>query len=175
MDEDTRFRRALKSPLVMVGLCLLAGIAVYHNVIESTMDSSLPISVASTLAPTASAPTTSTASLMGHDELGIVWIDNPKRDPFAPLSGDKGVNLSSQQPSASATLPLKSHESSPGSLTLKAIAIEAKNRSAVINRQVVHEGEMVEGYQVVSIQLKGVLLTRHGKKRFLTFTTNPTS
>ncbi len=175
MDEDTRFRRTLKNPLVMVGLCILAGMAVYHNVIESTMESSLPTSVASILSPTASVPTTSTASLVGHDELGTVWIDNPKRDPFAPLSGDKVSNQSSPQPSTSATLPLKSHESSPGSLTLKAIALEANNRSAVINRQVVYEGEMVEGYQVVSIQLKGVLLTRHGKKRFLTFTTNPTS
>jgi hypothetical protein len=58
---------------------------------------------------------------------------------------------------------------------LKAVAIEAQERSAVINRQVVHEGEMIEGYQVVSIQLKGVWLQRHGKKDFLTFATNTTS
>ena len=60
-------------------------------------------------------------------------------------------------------------------LILKAVALEARQRSAVINRRVVHEGEMIEGYQVVTIQLKGVWLTRHGRKRFLTFATNTTS
>jgi pyrimidine operon attenuation protein/uracil phosphoribosyltransferase len=60
-------------------------------------------------------------------------------------------------------------------LILKAVAIEAQQRSAVINHQVVHEGESIEGHQVVSIQLKGVWLARHGKKEFLTFSTNTAS
>jgi hypothetical protein len=54
-------------------------------------------------------------------------------------------------------------------LTLKAVAIEGQDRSAVINRTVVYEGEMIEGYQVVSIQPKGVWLKHQGKTRLLTF------
>ena len=175
MDEDTRFRRTLKSPFVMVGLCLMAGIAVYHNVIQSTSDFSLPISVASTPSPTELLPTTSPLSLVGHDEEATQWIGNPTRDPFAPISIAQWSNASAQQSSTSPRLTLKAHGTSPSQLTLKAIAIEAQHRSAVINRQVVVEGEMVGGYHVVSIQLKGVLLTRHGKKKFLTFATDSTS
>ena len=175
MDEDSRFRRALKSPFVMVGLCLMAGMAVYHNVIESTSDFSLPISVASTSPPTELPQTTSTPSLEGHDEKATHWIANPIRDPFAPISITKWSNSSSQETWTSSSLPLEPQRTAHNQLTLKAIAIEAQHRSAVINRQVVVEGEIVGGYEVVSIQLKGVLLTRHGKKKFLTFATDSTS
>ena len=175
MDEDTRFRRALKSPFVMVGLCLMAGMAVYHNVIQSTSDFSLPISVASTPSPMELTPTTPVPSLVGHDEKATQWIANPTRDPFAPISITKWSNSSSQESSTSSPQTLTPHGTSPSQLTLKAIAIEAQHRSAVINRQVVVEGEMIGGYEVVSIQLKGVLLTRHGKKKFLTFATDTTS
>ena len=175
MDEDTRFRRALKSPLVMVGLCLIAGIAVYHNVIKSTMDSSLPISVASRPSPSEPMSTTSVPHLAGHEEIATQWIDHPKRDPFAPVSVAKWLSPSSSQSSTSIPLSQGPDETSMRKLTLKAIAIEADHRSAVINRQVVYEGEVIEGYQIVSIQLKGVWLTRHGKKQFLTFDTNTTT
>ncbi len=175
MDEDTRFRRALKSPFVMAGLCLMAGIAVYHNVIQSTSDFSLPISVASTPSPTELTPTTAPLSLVGHDIEATQWIAYPARDPFAPTSIAKWSKSSSQQSSTSPPGTLTPHGTAPSQLTLKAIAIEAQHRSAVINRQVVVEGEMVGGFHVVSIQLKGVLLTRHGKKKFLTFATDSTS
>jgi hypothetical protein len=175
MDEGNRFRRALKSPIVMVGLCILAGIVVYHNVIESAMDSTLSVSVASTRAPAAPASIPVAPSLMAHDEVATQWIDKPPRDPFAPVSSTKWSNPSSQQSTLSASVTPRPQAPSPNRLMLKAVAIEAQQRSAVINRQVVHEGEMIEGYQVVSIQLKGVLVQRHGKKEFLTFATNTTS
>ena len=174
MDEDTRFRRALKSPFVVIGLCLMAGIAVYHNVIQSTSDFSLPISVASAPSSTDRVPTP-IPSLVGHDEEATLWITNPTRDPFAPISLAKWSKTSSQESSISSALPLPPRRARLSQLTLKAIAIEAQHRSAVINRQVVVEGETIDGYEVVSIQLKGVLLTRHGKKTFLTFSTNSTS
>ena len=159
----------------MVGLCILAGIAAYHNVIESTLDTTLPNSVASTPSSAAPSPITSGPSLRVHDEVAIRWIDHPARDPFAPISDAKWSKPSSEQPTASASPSQRRHSRSPNKLMLKAVAIEAQHRSAVINRQVVYEGEMIEGYQVVSIQLKGVWLKRHGKKEFLTFATNPTS
>ena len=159
----------------MVGLCIVAGIAVYQNVIESTMDSSLPASMASTPSPTAPAPITLAPTQMVHDEIATQWIDHPARDPFAPLSHTTWPKASSRPITASTDPTHKLHPSAPKNLMLKAVALEAQQRSAVINRQVVYEGEEIEGYQVISIQLQGVLLTRHGKKRFLTFATNPTS
>jgi hypothetical protein len=167
MDENTQFRRALKNPLAMGGLCLIAGFAMYHNVMESTMNSTLPVSVGS------AAPTHAilSPSLVVHDDVATRWIENPKRDPFAPVALAKWSKPSSKQSSASSTGihgkgngPLKQFE-------LKAIALEAQQRSAVINRSVVYEGEMLEGYQVVSIELQGVWLQRHGKKHLLAFAT----
>ncbi|MDH5562707.1 MAG: hypothetical protein OEY91_03670 [Nitrospirota bacterium] len=172
MDENNRFRRALKSPLVMSGLCILAGIAVYYNVIESTLDSTLPVSVASTPSPVS---TPVSPSLMAHEEGATSWIEHPARDPFTPMSLAKWSNPSSQPLPASASVTQRPHTPSPNNLMLKAVAIEAEQRSAVINHQVVYEGEMIEGYQVVSIQLKGVWIQRHGKKEFLTFATHTTS
>jgi hypothetical protein len=172
MDENHRFRRALNNPLVMSGLCILAGIAVYYNVMESTLYSTVPVSVASTPSPVS---TPVSPSLVAHEEEATTWIEHPARDPFTPMSLAKWSNPSSQALPASASITQKPQTSSPNSLMLKAIAIEAEQRSAVINHQVVYEGEMIEGYRVVSIQLKGVWLQRHGKKEFLTFATPTTS
>jgi hypothetical protein len=175
MDENTRFRRALKSPIVMLGLCLLAGWAVYHNVIESTMDSTLPGLIASTPESTTEASTILTPSLRTHEEVATQWIHHPTRDPFAPMSVAKWSPPFSDQTATSTPQSPMPRVVSSNNLILKAVAIEAQRRSAVINRQVVYEGEMIEGYQVVSIQLKGVWLQRHGTKQFLTFSTNATS
>ena len=172
MDENTQFRRALKNPLVMGGLCIIAGLAVYHNVIESTMTSTLPDSADSAPLPLAPTPALSASSTpQMHDKVAIRWIKNPKRDPFAPMSDttwDRPMSNQAETPSPNIyekrSGPLKP-------LELKAIAMEAQQRSAVINRSVVYEGEMIEGYQVVSIELQGVWLQRHGKKHLLAFTT----
>ncbi len=172
MDENTRFRRALKNPLVMGGLCIIAGLTMYHNVVESTMNSTLPDSVGSAPLPLASAQAISASSTpQMHDDVATRWIQNPKRDPFAPVSVAKWSKPSSKQSSTSSTgIHGKRHEPLK-QLELKAIALEARQRSAVINRSVVYEGEMIEGYQVVSIELQGVWLQRHGKKHLLAFTT----
>ncbi len=175
MDEDTRFRRALKNPLVMVGLCIVAGMAMYHNVIESTMNTTLPVSIASLASEETLTPTISTPSRSGHEEVATQWIENPTRDPFAPISISNWSKRTLASSTASAFRKDEPHATSPTGLTLKAIAIEAQHRSAVINRQVVREGEIIEGHQIVSIQLKGVWLKRHGRKQFLTFATNVAS
>ena len=159
----------------MGGLCIMAGVVVYYNVMESTVDSILPVSVASTPSPAAPTQAVLVPSLVVHDEVATRWIENPKRDPFAPTSVAKWSNPSSKQSSTSASPTHRPHEQSSNRLTLKAVAIEAQHRSAVINRQVVYEGEMIEGYQVVSIELQGVWLQRHGKKHLLAFTTDTTS
>ena len=172
MDENTRFRRALKNPFVMGGLCLIAGLAMYYNVMESTMNSALPDSVDSAPIPLASARAISASSTpQVHDDVATRWIENPKRDPFAPVSVAKWSKPSSKQSLTSSTGIHGKRNEPFKQLELKAIALEAQQRSAVINRSVVYEGEMIEGYQVVSIGLQGVWLQRHGKKHLLAFAT----
>ena len=176
MDENTGYHRALRNPLVMVGLCLLAGLAVYHNVIKSTMNTTLPDSVDSAPLPRTTGQTfLASPSHKVHDTEATQWIDHPNRDPFTPTAGTAETKPSTNR---STTISSRRHVrrlEPPKHLELKAIALESQHRSAVINRSVVHEGEMIEGYQVDSIGLKGVWLQRHGKKHLLTFPTHTTS
>jgi hypothetical protein len=106
-----------------------------------------------------------------HDEVATRWIENPKRDPFAPVSGTIWAKPTSNQAETSSPGVYEKSNEPLKQLELKAIALEAQQRSAVINRSVVYEGEMIEGYQVVSIELQGVWLQRHGKKHLLAFAT----
>jgi len=175
MDEDNQFHRALKNPLVMIGLCLIAGITLYSNVIEPAMHSSVTPSVAFTPSLPETNLVADSTSHQGHKDDATQWVDDPHRDPFAPMSAAKRSKQALKPSSISTPLTQRNHEELTNRLTLKAVALEAQQRSAVINRSVVYEGEMIEGYQVVAIQLTGVWLTRHGKKTFLRFTTNTAS
>ncbi len=159
----------------MIGLCLIAGIAVYSNVIEPAMNSSATPSMAFNPSPAVMNPVAQITSHQAYEDEATQWIDNPDRDPFAPMSVAKWSKPSSKPSTISVSPTHRNPENLTNRLTLKAVALEARQRSAVINRRVVHEGEMIEGYQVVAIQLKGVWLKRHGKKQFLTFETNTTS
>lgn len=153
--------------MVVIGLVLIAGFAVYSNVMTLTSDTSgiLSVGLNHVLADPAPPPVTRTQRI--HEEEAMQWIDHPDRDPFSP------VTIASQPAlkSSSTTTPrqaLKRPQLQHG-LTLKAVAIEGQDRSAVINRTVVYEGEMIEGYQVMSIQPKGVWLKHQGKTQLLTF------
>ncbi|MBA3611493.1 MAG: hypothetical protein H0W49_00970 [Nitrospirales bacterium] len=172
MDENQRFRRALKNPMVATGLCLLAGFAVYANIVDTASDAPGIISVG--LNRLLSAPTLPPPTSAGrpHDDEAGLWIEHSSRDPFAPIV------VASQAPSDSPSMtgvqtgepPLTKNE-----FTLKAIAVEGEQRSAVINRTVVYEGEMINGHQVMSIQPKGVLLRHQGRTQWLTFPEKATS
>lgn len=175
MDEEKRFGRTLKNPFVMIGLCLIAGIAVYSNVIEPAMNSSVTPSIAFNPSPPGTNLVAEITSHQAYEDEATQWIDNPDRDPFAPVSVAKLVKPFSNPSTTSTLPPHRNREKLTNRLILKAVALEARQRSAVINRRVVYEGEMIEGYQVVAIQLTGVWLTRHGKKQFLTFATPTTS
>jgi len=45
MDESNKLRRALKSPIVMIGLCVLAGWAMYSNLMGSLPETSISTSL----------------------------------------------------------------------------------------------------------------------------------
>lgn len=174
MDENHRFRRTLKNPLVAIALCLLAGVAVYSNIMDMTSDTPGIISVG--LNRLLSTPITPSLPRTNptHEEKAERWIDHPDRDPFAPIA----VAIRPRAESLFSTtvpLPALEHPQLQKELTLKAVAVEGQQRSAVINRTVVYEGEMIEGYQVMSIQPKGVWLKYQGKIQLLTFTDNTAS
>ena len=159
----------------MIGLCLIASIAIYSNVIEPAMNSSVTPSLAFNPSPPVKDPVAEITSQQAYEDEATQWIDNPDRDPFAPVSVAKWSKPFSKPSTIFAPSTHRNPEKLTNRLTLKAVALEARQRSAVINRRVVYEGEMIEGYRVVAIQLKGVWLKRHGKKQFLTFATNTTS
>lgn len=167
MDESDRFRRVLKNPLVVIGLCLLAGLAVYSNMRNSTPDTPGIISVGLNrlLSTPTSPPVTRTHRT--HDEEAIQWNDHPDRDPFAPIT--VASRPRSDSPKTTASLKAMEHHQVQIDLSLKAVAVEGLQRSAVINRTVVYEGETIGGYQVMSIQTKGVWLKHQGKTRLLPF------
>ncbi len=169
MDESNGIRRALKSPVVVGGLCLVAGVAMYANITDSgdqaptsTRMPSLPIN------PLSSSETSTTLPLASHEASAAKWAEHPHRDPFAPLtsktstaSGDHQSNRTRHAPSSPSLSPIP--------LILKAVAMDQEEKSAVINRTIVHEGDRVEGFTVLSIEAEGVWLEQHGTKQFLTF------
>ena len=172
MDENQRFRQTLKNPIVVIGLCLLAGVAVYTNIVNTTSDSPGMISggLNRLLASRTLPPLTPTGR--PHDEEAGQWIEQSARDPFSPFRS------ASQPPSDSpliAAAQTEKHPQEKNPFTLKAIAFEGEHPGAVINRTVVYEGEMINGYQVLSIQPKGVWLKYQGKTQWLTFSKNATS
>lgn len=172
MDENQRFRRALKNPIVAIGLCLLAGFAVYANIVDTASDAPGIISVG--LNRLLSAPTLPPLTPTGrpHEEEAGQWIEQSTRDPFAPF----GIASQAQSGSPSMTgVQTREHPQIQNEFTLKAIAVEGEQRSAVINRTVVYEGEMINGHQVMSIQPKGVWLKHQGKTQWLTFSEKATS
>ncbi|MCW5784088.1 MAG: hypothetical protein KIT39_12315 [Nitrospirales bacterium] len=172
MDENQRFRRALKNPFVAMGLCLLAGFAIYTNIVDTASDAPGIISVG--LNRLLSAPTLPPPTPTGgpHDDEAGQWIEQSNRDPFAPIAAasHSHSDLPSMEVDQTGELPQTRNP-----LTLKAIAIEAEQRSAVINRTVVYEGEIIHGHQVLSIQPKGVWLKHQGKTQWLTFSKEATS
>jgi len=54
-------------------------------------------------------------------------------------------------------------------MALKAIALEDGVKTAVINRTIVYEGDIMEGFHVLSIEPNGVWLGQGRHKHFLTF------
>ena len=172
MDEKQRFRRALKNPIVSIGLCLLAGFAVYANIVDTAPDAPGIISVG--LNRLLSAPTLPPLPPTGrpHDDEAGLWIEHSSRDPFSPIVG---ASHAQSDPTSMAAVQTGEHPKVQNAFTLKAIAVEGEQRSAVINRTVVYEGEMINGYQVLSIQPKGVWLKHQGRTQWLTFSEKATS
>jgi hypothetical protein len=70
----------------------MAGIALYINAIEPTMNSLVTPAIARHSSSLKN-PLVKTALEQTHEEEARQWIENPKRDPFAPVSVAKWFRL----------------------------------------------------------------------------------
>ncbi len=175
MDENSTFSRALKNPVVVLGLCAVAGVAVYNNMVGPSTDFIPPVLMDAAAPFLGETQAAVTPSLHKHEAEAIQWIQNPQRDPFAPAPVLSQAKARAGESSTVALLPKEKKSQALQHFELKAIALDNQERSAVINRSVVYEGEMIDGYHVVAIELEGVWLKRRGKKHLLTFKTLATS
>jgi len=153
----------------------VAGVAMYANFMAS-VDQTPPSTGRSSLPtnPIPSSETSTTSLLVSPEASAAQWVEHPHRDPFAPLtpypsteSGNHQSNRPGHAPSSPSPPPIP--------LILKAVSMDQKDKSAVINRTIVHEGDRVEGFLVVSIETTGVWLEQHGTKQFLSFRERKTS
>lgn len=169
MDENNGLRRALRNPILVGGLCLTAGVAVYVNYTDT-----LTSEFVSPLDPPSFPPTgtslekTSSTSWGSPEPSAAVWSTPSPRDPFSPVRMTSPALPHSSPSNDLAVVPEPRVPSFP-QMALKAIAVEDEIKSAVINRTVVYEGDTVEGFQVLSIESNGVWLGQGRDKHFLTF------
>ena len=170
MDEDNRFRRALRNPIWVGALCIMAGSVLYDNFSDLLqMESNTPALPLVPFSRLPSQPTSASFPPSSPDPSAIHWIHAPPRDPFSSMAPITQREVTPEAVNHEAVAKTPETASSP-TLVLKAIAMEGKGRSAVINRGIVHEGERIDGCEVLVIELQGVWLACHGTRHFLTFT-----
>ena len=168
-------RKILNNPLVVAGLCLIAGIIIYLNGPESAPEPSRKPMVSPKKIEVASTMETSRQETKGTievDKLG--WTESIVRDPFGPtptrekararktLAHGRGQPTTSRKRSGKDARLFRS-------LKLNAIAMEADSRIAVINRSIVKEHDRINGFQVDRIDPDGVTLKGPSGAYRLTF------
>jgi len=167
-------RRALNSMWGVGMMSVAALVLVYSNIVAPLLktdseQTSFPVAVES-------------ASLTGKqvdgegevkrfepvDPTQIHWVDRINRDPFLLQQAHEKTSVKPvvKEPVIEQALPVPVAPV----LTLKAIAVEGRKRTAVINRTILQEGDSLMGFRVISIQPDGVWLQEGRHRRFLTFT-----
>jgi hypothetical protein len=99
----------------------------------------------------------------------IAWVDHPQRDPFRLDLGQKLQIGNPLERTSFSNLPVDPP------LLLRAVVMGDQNRTAVINRTIVKEGDNIEGVHVLAIQSDGVWLQGPYGRQFLTFLHNETN
>lgn len=151
------------------GLCLTAGVAIYVNYTESlTREFVAPVNPVSSPPEGDSPDSVSTLSPGFPDADATLWGQPSPRDPFSP-EANPSRSFSYSVPATNGSASPESLQPSVQQMALKAIAVDNGAKSAVINRSIVYEGDMVEGFRVLSIEPNGVWLGQGRHKHFLTF------
>ena len=172
-------RKALNNPLVVGILCVVALACVYWRmsapptyltevdagVVEEdpiiNAEPDPPPHVSSRppqLSPAPAIPANaSNPSALSSKAILAQWKEVFSRDPFTFVAGAMGNGADTDGPGESRT-PATSLPSRKA-IQLQAVSVDGPRRFAVINHQVVAEGEKFDGFQVVRIHADGVVFT----------------
>ncbi|MDT7042358.1 hypothetical protein [Candidatus Nitronereus thalassa] len=174
-------RNLLNNPWVVGALCVLALITVYVRVFDSKSPSPLAVEVAQVPAPAptpapvpptpvAASPVNQVASLdtVPSQPITVGWPKEISGDPFQPaatdslLQGEFFQEVGNQEGGTVRSV-------TPSAINLHAVFVDGSTRLAMINRELVREGEQIHGYVVDRIQRDGVRLLGKNEPRWLEF------
>lgn len=177
-------KKFLNNPWVVGALCIVALITVYFRLFDKKSKPEPPITVAQVVpispvvaesVPGVALSTEETApppAALGALPVDVGWPEKFGRDPFQPMRlvgllkgqeferDDREENEEGRRPTQR-------------SLRLHAIFFEGSTRMAMINRELVKEGQPINEYVVDRIQQNGVWLTGGEEPRWLEFNVPP--
>ena len=171
-------KNLLNNPWVVGALCVVALVTVYFRLFDHQSSPEPPSTVAQVApiapvvaAPIASLPTEETAhssATPGASLLDVGWPEKFGRDPFQPmrlvglLKGQELEREGSDENEAESPTVQRT-------LRLHAIFFDGPTRMAMINRELVKEGQPINEYVVDRIQWNGVWLTGGEAPQWLGF------
>jgi hypothetical protein len=179
-------KQLLNNPWVVGALCVVALITVYVRLFDSKPTPELPEpeNVAQ-VSPTPSVPPASPTPISVEPAMAVSSQDSPptrsiavgwpeehRRDPFQPFRTLGLLGNQDPEQDIGANTNIRNNEvarATPGVISLHAVFVDGPNRVAMINRELVKEGEQIHGYVVDRIQRDGVRLVGKDKPRWLEF------
>ncbi len=176
-------KNLLNNPWVVGTLCILALITVYFRLFDSKTKREPPVNTVQAQATPnvpavpsspSSLQTAEAAPLPDHSQTPLIEVGWPRelgRDPFQPirttkLLGDQELGRDDEEENETGRRATK------GVMRLHAVFLDGPTRIAMINRQLVKEGEQFEGYVVDKIQRARVRLKSEEDIRVLEFTSS---
>ena len=178
-------KNLLNNPWVVGTLCILALITVYFRLFDSKTKREPPVNTVQAQAtPNVPAVPSSPSSLQTAEAaplpdplpappsiMDVGWPKELGRDPFQPirtikLLGDQELGRDDEEENETGRRATK------GVMRLHAVFLDGPTRIAMINRQLVKEGEQFEGYVVDQIQRERVRLKSEEDIRVLEFTSS---
>ena len=168
-------RKFLNNPLVVAGLCLIAGVIIYLNAPETGPEPFKRPTVTPrkpNVLPTMSTSGEEKTTTIEADKLG--WAESIVRDPFGPILARGQVSAGKTMAQGRGQRRTARKQSGKDvrfirSLKLNAISVERDSRIAVINRSIVKENDRINGFQVKRIEPEGVTLNGPSGAYRLTF------
>ncbi len=173
-------KQLLNNPWVVGTLCVLALITVYFRLFDSktkveppvnTVQAQATSNVAAVLLSPSSLQTAEAApspDLLQTQSIDVGWPKELGRDPFQPIQtikllGDQEFERNEEEDNDTG------RQATKGVMRLHAVFLDGPTRIAMINRQLVKEGEQFEGYVVDQIQRERVRLKSEEDIRVLEF------
>ncbi len=147
-------RKLLNNPWVVLGLCSVAVVILYFSADEIEVQ---PLSAPSARAPRPLLVPKVDLASVEHVTIDLAKLDWPTtiiRDPFAPATQSHGGVLPLDRNDGLPILDMVQ----PPPLQLRAVAMKPAPKVAMINRQIVSEGDEIEGLRVTRIESDGVWL-----------------